>query len=212
MMMKDLLILLCIHRHKGWMRERTRIGDVLLTAAACDLVMAGRLVITNGKIDVPDTSSIGDPLLDDLLGCFAAMNGKRYLMAFGKLQFRKDKYYRMQIKQLCDKNMIAVRPLEWLGINWGKLYRVNRPDELRKTITLMDRALIYGRKPNAEIRLITEWLKKLNLLSSFYHDTELKSRSKKTVEKNRSVPYPTSNDTLAAIQKQLGVAMNTNLG
>lgn len=211
-MVRDLLMLLCIHPQKGWMRKSHNIDNALLAAATCDLALSGRLIIKDGKIEVPEITPTGDPLLDDLLKRFAEMTGSRYSVANSKLQFRKGRYYRMQMNRLIQLNKITERRLVWFGITWGRLYRVNRPDEFRKTITEMDRVLIYGRKPNTELRLIIEWLRHLELLSSFYPDGELRNRTKKSAKKIERTQYPILDETFKAIQKQMRVAVMMNQG
>lgn len=212
MMLKDILMLLCIHPKKGWMRKSYNIDDVLLAAAACDLALSGRLSINDGKVEVINTAPIGDPLLDELLNRFAAMNGSKYAIAHSKLQFRKGRYYRMQMDHLIGIHKVTEKPMLLLGITWGRLYRVIRPDELKPIITAMDRVLTYGRTPQIQLKLIIEWLRLLNLLSSFYPDGELRSRSKSRAKSIARTPYPLVNDTLKAIQKQARIAVMMGKG
>ncbi|MBE0662676.1 MAG: GPP34 family phosphoprotein [Bacteroidales bacterium] len=199
---KDLLILLCIHPEKGWVRKNSVIEYALIAAAMFDMVLLGKLNIVTGRIEATPHET-GDPVLDDLLSKLSGLNGKKFSWLMNGLSTKAGKIYRNQLNYLENTRQISSWPVEWLGITWGKRYRVNRSDRLKPILTIMDRVLIYGRKPDLKMRLLIELLGSLNVLGQFFPDGELRKRAKQRFRQISKLPYEDHKDTFKAIGKEL---------
>lgn len=207
--LKDQLILLCIHPDRGWVRNRQMVGYVLIAAALYDLVFAGALNISKGRITINEKDT-GDRLLNDLLKKIASKNGKRLSWMMSGMHMSLGNFYRDQMKLLEGSHKISSIPLEWLGITWGKRYRVNRRDHLKPLLTSMDRVLIYGRKPELRLRLIIELLGLHGVLASFFPDGELKTRAKRLFKEILKQAFDEHHESLTAIRKELRNALRMN--
>lgn len=203
---KDQLILLCIHPEKGWVRKNQQIGYALMAACLFDLVISGNLRLPDNRISATPVQ-MEDPLLDEMLQKMLKLEGKRISWVTNGLTFRQRSNYRLQMKYLEQSHQISSRPVEWMGIIWGKRYRVNRADSLKPLINAMDRVLIYGREPELRLRLIIELLGMLGLLSNFFSDGELKTRAKHRFKQIAKQPYPEHQQELNAIRKELANAL-----
>lgn len=207
--LKDQLILLCIHPEKGWVRNRQMIGYMVMAAALYDLILEGALSISEGRIIITEKET-GDPLLNDLLKRIAGKDGKRLSWMMSGMQMRLGKFSRDQMNYLEENRQISSYPLEWLGITWGKRYRVNRRDHLKPLLTSMDRVLIYGRKPDLRLRLIIELLGLHGVLTSYFPDGELKSRARRLFREISKQPFDEHNESLTAIRKELRNVLKMN--
>ncbi|MBE0639794.1 MAG: GPP34 family phosphoprotein [Bacteroidales bacterium] len=175
---KDQLILLCIHPEKGWVRKKSVIGHALLAASLIDLSRQNAFWVEEGRIKVAQTNTT-DPVFKELLTQLNAWQGKKFSWLMTKLSMHVNKYYTLQMGCLERQHLISSIPIEWLGIRWGKRYRVNNPDNLKPIISDMERSLVYGRNSMTETRLIIEFLGMLDLLGSFFMSKELKQRATK---------------------------------
>lgn len=205
-MIKDLLILLCIHPGRGWVRKRSIIGYALLAAALFELALKGHFRVNGGRIEATPANT-DDPLLDDLLERLNRLNGKKFSWVLNRLSMNPGKLYRRQMKILESRRLITVRQLEWMGITWGKRYRVNRVDGLKPVLTEMERVLVYGREPAIRARLIIELLGVLGLLGTLFPDGELRSRSKTRFREIAKTEFSEQHPTYAAIRKELRNAL-----
>lgn len=203
---KDLLILLCIHPEKGWVRKSQQIGYALMAACLFDLVLLGRLTLVENRISL-NQAAVDDPLLDDMLQKMMKLEGKKLSWVSNGLTFRQRRNYRMQMRYLERTHQVSGQAIEWMGITWGRRYRVNRADSLKPVITAMDRVLIYGRDPGLKLRLIIELLGMLGVLSVFFPDGELKARAKHRFRQIIKQPYPEYHQDLHAIRKELANAL-----
>ena len=208
---KDCLILLCVHPEKGWIRKRSQIGYALFSAALFDLVMRDCLRVEEGRI-VAFMKETNDPLLDELMLMMHTGNGNKFSWVLNKSALKSGKYYNKQIKYLENKRLIMSRPLEWLGITWGKRYRVNRPGGLKPVLTAMDRVLIYGREPDMKLRLLIELLGALGIVGKFFPAGELSGRAKERYEKISKAPLSEHHESISAIKKWLRNSLRTSKG
>ncbi len=200
-MIKDQLILLCIHPEKGWMRKSTLMGYMVFAAALFDLFLQGRFRINNGYIEAT-LCETSDPLLTEVLNKLVEKNGKKFSVIMNGLSINANKYYRIQLKHLSLIHKIGIEPVEWLGINWGKRYRVIRADKLKPFIRSLDRVLIYGREPGLRLRLIIELLGMLQVLNSFFPDGELKIRTRHRLKEISRQSFDGSDATPGVILKE----------
>jgi hypothetical protein len=205
-MIKDLLILLCIHPEKGWVRRRSIIGYALLAAALFDLALKGCFRIQDGRI-VVSPARLDDALLDDLLQRLQRLEGKKFSWVLNRLSMNPGKLYRRQMKQLETRRLITVSPVEWMGITWGKRYRVNRIDGLKPLMTALERVLVYGREPAIQARLVIELLGVLMLLGAIFPDGELRTRAKARFREISKEEFPEQHQTFHAIRKELRNAL-----
>jgi len=199
---KDLLILLCIHPEKGWVRKNQQIGHALIAACLFDLVLLGRMTLADKRISA-NQAAMDDPLLDGMLQKLLKLEGKKLSWMTSELTFRQRSNYRKQMKYLEQTSQISSQPVEWMGITWGKRYRVNHADRLKPVITAMDRVLIYGREPQIKLRLVIELLGMLGILPGFYPDGELKARAKHRFKHIAKQPYPCYHQDFEAIRREL---------
>lgn len=205
------MVLLCVDQDKGWVRRRSVIGYALLAAAFCDLAISGQFSLESGRIEAED-SSRDDAVLADLMASLIKMQGKRYSWSLSGFTMRVNRRYRLQMQHLEREHLISSRPVEWLGISWGKRYRVNRIDRLKPLITQFERVLIYGKEPSLETRLLIEILGTMDLLGVIFCDKELHSRAKKRFYEIYSREYSQHHTTLMAIRKEFRKALrNSNI-
>lgn len=205
-MIKDLLILMCIHPEKGWVRKRNIMGYCLLAASFFDLTLREHLKISSGRIAATGTGT-GDPLLDELLERLIKLNGKRYSWGLNRFTMKLGSNYRTQMRHLESRHLISSRPVEWLGITWGKRYRVNRIDSLKPLITELERVLIYGSEPGLATRLLIEILGTIGMLGAYFNDRELRTRAKKRYRELAKSNFPDHSETLTAIRKEFRNAL-----
>ncbi|MFO7998271.1 MAG: GPP34 family phosphoprotein [Bacteroidales bacterium] len=208
-MIKDLLILLSIHPEKGWVRKRSSMVHVLLAACFYDLVLKGYLKLPGGRIACSRYPP-SDTLLHDLSGKLARNNGKKFSWVVQKFFMLPGKYYRTQMLQLEQKQLISSRRLEWLGITWGKRYRVNKIRGLKPLIAEIERALIYGRQPGLSTRLLIELFGTLGLLGIFVPDRELKKTAKRRYKELSKRAFNEDHESHSAIRKELRSALRRN--
>jgi hypothetical protein len=202
-MIKDLLILLSIHPERGWVRRRQIIGYALLAAAFYDLAIKGHFRIISGRIEATSTNS-GDPVLDDLSCEIEKKHGKKYSWSMNRYAMRQGKYYRTQMRHLESGYQISSSPIEWLGITWGKRYRVNRFDRLKPLFTEFERVLIYGSNPAPTTRLLIDLLGMIDLLKVFFPDRELRERARKRYRELANQAFEDGNqETFMSIRKEL---------
>lgn len=204
--LKDQLILLAIHPEKGWVRQKSVIGNVLLAAALIDLTLQSAFKIDDGKIGVNPFVS-DDPVYSDLLAQISAMQGKKFSWLITKLSIRTNKYFNMQMNHLESRRLISSSPVEWLGITWGKRYRVTRGDSLKPIIYQMERTLIYGRKPDLNTRFLIEFLGLLDLLGVFFVDKEFRTKARKQYFELSKLTFESDDETLQPIFKELHSVM-----
>lgn len=208
-MIKDLLILLSIHPEKGWVRKRSSMVHVLLAACFYDLVLKGYLKLPGGRIECRRYPA-SDVLLHDLSEKLARSNGKKFSWVVKKFFMLPGKYYRTQMHQLEEKQLISSKSLEWLGITWGKRYRVNKIRGLKPLITEIERALIYGRQPGLSTRLLIELFGTLGLLGIFVPDRELKKAAKQRYKELFKRDFNEDHETHSAIRKELRSTLRRN--
>lgn len=203
---KDLLILLCIHPEKGWVRKSQQIGYALMAACLFDLVLLGRLTLAENRISINE-AALDDPLLDEMIHKLTKLKGKKLSWVTIGLTLKQRSYYKIQMRYLEQTHQVSGQAIEWMGITWGRRYRVNRADSLKPVITAMDRVLIYGRDPGLKLRLIIELLGMLGVLAAFFPDGELKARAKHRFRQIIKQPYPEYHQDLHAIRKELANAL-----
>lgn len=200
-MIKDLLILMCIHPESGWVRKRSIMGYSLLAACFFDLALKGHFSISSGRIEATDGDT-DDPLLDELLARLIKLKGRRYSWGFNGFTMKLGSNYRKQMQHLESRHLISIHPVEWLGITWGKRYRVHRIDSLKPLITELERVLIYGSEPVLTTRLLIEILGTIDMLGVYFPDRELRSRAKKRYRELAKTNFSDHNETLTAIRKE----------
>lgn len=205
-MIKDLLVLLCIHPEKGWVRRRSIIGYALLAAALFDLALKGCFRVNGGRIEA-SPGKMEDPLLDDLLQRLQRLEGKKFSWVLNRLSMNPGKLYRRQMQQLASRRLITISPIEWMGITWGKRYRVNRIDGLKPLMTALERVLVYGREPAIQTRLIIELMGILGLLGTLFPDGELRIRAKARFREISKGEFSEQHKTYHAIRKELRNAL-----
>lgn len=201
-MLKDKLILLAINPENGYMRAQSVMSYMVLCAALFDLVILGKLSVISGKISVLP-GQMNDPVLNDLLEKLAGMQGKKLSGVLNKLSFTAGKFYRSQVSYLERAHMISVKPLIWLGIHWGKIYRVNRSEKLKTTQGVFERVLVYGRKTTIENRLLMELLGYVDILYSYFAPQEYKLVARQRLRALSRSSYENHHESLEAIGKQL---------
>ncbi len=201
-MIKDLLILLSIHPERGWVRRRQVIGYALLAAAFYDLAIKGHFRIVSGRIEATHANT-DDPVLTDLSESLEKQNGKRHSWSMNRYAMRQGRYYRTQMSNLEARYLISSRPIEWMGITWGKRYRVNRSDSLRPLFTEFERVLIYESKPRPSTRLLIDILGMIDLLRVFFPDRELRQRARKRYRELAKQEFEENHETFSAIRKEL---------
>jgi len=201
-MIKDLLILLTIHPEKGWVRRRQVIGYAMLAAAFYDLAIKGHFRVVSGRIEATNANT-DDPVLHDLSETLEKLNGKRYSWNMNRYTMRQGRYYRAQMANLEARYLISSRPIQWLGITWGKRYRVNRSDSLKPLFTEFERVLIYGSNPSHSTRLLIDILGMIDVLRVFFPDRELRARAKKRYRELTKQGFGDNQETLAAIRKEV---------
>jgi hypothetical protein len=205
-MIKDMLVLLCIHPEKGWVRRRSIIGYALLAAALFDLAMKGNFRVNDGRIEA-SPAKLDDPLLDELLKRLQRLEGKKFSWVLNRLSMNPGKLYRRQMQQLASRRLITINPVEWMGITWGKRYRVNRIDGLKPLMTALERVLVYGRKPAIQTRLIIELMGLLGLIGTLFPDGELRTRAKARFREISKEEFSEQHQTYHAIRKELRNAL-----
>ena len=205
-MIKDLLILLSIDQERGWVLRRNAIAYALLAATFYDLATRGYFSLESGRIQAKPGNT-GDPVLDELADRLTGMQGKRYSWGLNRFTMRLNGRYRMQMQHLEQKRLISSRPVEWLGITWGKRYRVNRIDSLKPLITEFERVLIYGSEPSLNTRLLIELLGTMDLLRVFFRERELRTRARKRYREISRQDFPEQHPTLSAIRKEFRNAL-----
>lgn len=208
-LIKDQLILLCIHPEKGWVRKKSIIGQVLFSAALIDLTVRGYLKVEDGKISAV-YEELNDPVLNDLLKRLSDQNGKKIGGFFTKQSLRLNAIYNMQMRYLESRHLISISPVEWMGITWGKRYRVIRSDSLKPLIYDLERTLIYGRKPDLNTRFLIEFLGLLDLLGVFFVDHEFRTKAKKQYFELSKLTFEADDETLQPIFKELHNMMKRN--
>ncbi|HAQ38212.1 MAG TPA: hypothetical protein DCQ58_06850, partial [Saprospirales bacterium] len=145
--------------------------------------------------------STGDPVLDNMLNTLAGLQGKKLSTVISKLTFTTSKIYKSQIKHLENIRLISSRPLIWLGIRWGNLYRVIRDEKLKMTQTMLERTLIYGRRTNIENRLLIELLSIGNILNIFFSSREYKTIAAKRAKTLIGSKFEHHQESLTTIRK-----------
>ncbi|NCC74043.1 MAG: hypothetical protein EOM06_11660 [Sphingobacteriia bacterium] len=105
------------------------------------------------------------------------------------------------MKHLERIHCISIETIDWLGIKLGKLYRVNRCDSLKPMLTTIERALIYGRKPDITTRLMIELLGSSDLLETVFKEKEIKNRAINKYKKLTVQAFPQHDSTLTALFK-----------
>lgn len=205
-MIKDLLILLCIHPRSGWVRKRSITGYVLLAAALFDLALKGHFRVTDGRIAARPANT-EDPLLDELLERLVRLEGKKFSWVLNRLSMYPGRLYRQQMQLLESRRLITVSPVEWMGITWGKRYRVNRIDGLKPLLTEMERVLVYGREPAIKTRLMIELLGTIGLLGTLFPDGELRTSAKARFREIVRTEFSEQHPTYTAIRRELRNAL-----
>jgi hypothetical protein len=201
-MLKDKLLLLSINPANGYMRAQGTMSYMVLCAALFDLVLLGKLSVISGKISVLP-GPVNDPVLNELLQKLGSMQDKKLATVLYKLSFTAGKFYKSQVSYLEHAHMISVKPLIWLGITWGKIYRVNRAEKLKTTQSIFERVLIYGRKTTTENRLLMELLGYVNILYSYFDPPEYKQIARQRLRALCHPRYENHHESLSAIGKQL---------
>ncbi|HAY71047.1 MAG TPA: hypothetical protein DCX89_04085 [Saprospirales bacterium] len=199
-MLKDKLILLSINPKTGHIQGQTSMNYLLLCATLYDLVLMEKLTISSNKFTV-FPGSTGDPVLDNMLNTLAGLQGKKLSTVISKLTFTTSKIYKSQIKHLENIRLISSRPLIWLGIRWGNLYRVIRDEKLKMTQTMLERTLIYGRRTNIENRLLIELLSIGNILNIFFSSREYKTIAAKRAKTLIGSKFEHHQESLTTIRK-----------
>lgn len=199
-MLKDKLILLSINPKTGHIQGQTSMNYMLLCATLYDLVLNEKLTISSNKFTVIQGLT-GDPVLDDMLNTLSGLQGKKLSTVISKLTFTTSKIYKSQIKHLENIRLISSRPLIWLGIRWGNLYRVIRAEKLKTTQTMLERTLIYGRRTNIENRLLIELLSIGNILHPFFTSREYKTLAAKRAKVLIGSTFEHHHESLSTIRK-----------
>ncbi|NLN95887.1 MAG: GPP34 family phosphoprotein [Bacteroidales bacterium] len=197
---KDLLILLIIHPQNGRVRSRNIADSVLVAAALIDLVLLGCLRINNGKIEATGNDT-GDPVLNNLLEMFVKNNGKSFHWMVNRLSKSRIKIYRMQLEHLIKIRIITAEQAYFLGMTLFNRYRLTRSDSLKPVFIALERVLIYGRKPNLELRLLIEFLRMTNVIKSFYPGQEYKMIAKKRSYELSKIKFEVYNESFQIIFK-----------
>lgn len=208
-MIKDILIILSIHPEKGWVRRRSIIGYALLGAIMYDLVIDGYLRIVAGRIEAK-VAETGDPVLNTILEQLSKLDGKKFSLRTSRLSFQQGRIYRIQMQHLESGHLISSRAVEWLGITWGKRYRVSRIDKYKPIITKFERCLIYGNEPGLTMRLIIDLLGMIDLLKEFFPDKEFRIRAKKHYHELIKQAPREHSETLMAIRKEIKSLLQAN--
>lgn len=208
-MIKDMLIILSIHPVKGWVRRRSIIGHALLGAIMYDLAIDGYLRIVAGRIEAT-VAETGDPVLDTMLEQLGKLDGKKFSLRTSRLALQQGRTYRRQMQHLESRHLISSRSVEWLGITWGKRYRVNRIDKYKPIITKFERCLVYGNEPGLTMRLIIDLLGMINLLKEFFPDKEFRIRAKKHYHELVKKAGSENSETLLAIRKEIKGLLQAN--
>jgi len=201
-MLKDKLLLYAINPKNGIMRAQNTMSYLLLCASFYDLVLMEKLSVNSDRIAVI-AGPTGDPVLDRVLEKLSGLQGKKISGVLNKLSFTAGKIYKSQIKYLENTHMITSKPMTWLGITWGKLYRVNRAENLKPIQNIFERALIYGRKTNTENRLLIELLGYSNIMDSYFPAHEYKQVAKKRLHALSALKYDQYHESIFSIRKQL---------
>lgn len=197
---KDLLILLIIHPQNGRVRSRNIADSVLVAAALIDLVLLGFLRINNGKIEATEADT-GDPVLNNLLEMFVKNNGKSFQWIINRLLISRIKIYRIQLNHLIKIRVITAEQTYFLGITLLNRYSLTRSDSLKPVFIALERVLIYGRKPNLELRLLIELLRMTNVIMSFYPGQEYKMIAKKRSNELSKTKFEVNNESFQIIFK-----------
>jgi hypothetical protein len=154
-------------------------------------------------------SETGDPVLDMVISMMIPLSGKRISRLQLLVPQKARAIYRKQIELMLEKDYLHEEDIVFISWKVGSKYSVRKQDLLKPGITKLERALVYGRKPDRETWLLTLLVGEGNLFSNIFANREFRDRAKLRHKEFSSSEKYEEDVTISALLKTLRKTVRT---
>jgi hypothetical protein len=177
-------------------------------ACLFDLAAKNIFRIENNQMFCNNTET-GDPVLDMVISMLVPLSGKKTLRLQLLVAQKAQAVYKKQIELMLASDYLRREDIVFISWKVGNKYSVRKPDLLKQGITKLERALVYGRKPDRDTWLFTLLVGEGNLFGNIFTTREFRERAKQRyMEFRRSERYE-DDITISALIKTLRKTIKT---
>lgn len=200
-LLKDKLFLLSINQQGGKIRQRYNFNTLIFYSSLFDLASMGLLRIENGRWNILEQDTL-DPVLNEVLKLILPKSGQKTQWVLASIPYRITNLFRKQVNLMLTLKLIQVQEIKFLGLKLGNRFRISKPTLIKPDFLQLERALIYGRKPDQKTLLLVFLLGVAGLHRFLFGSAELKTRAHARYKSLRKTTFENEPETYSVILKK----------
>jgi hypothetical protein len=205
---KEKIIMHSIYPKRINAAEGISIHYVHFYACLFDLAEKKIFHIDGNRIWCSNTET-NDPVLDTVISMLVPLSGKKTSRLQLLVPQKARAVYKKQIELMLERDLLNMEDIIFISWKVGSKYSVRKQDLLKPGITKLERALVYGRKPDRETWLLALLAGEGNLFGNIFTNREFRDRAKLRHKEFSSSEKYEEDVTISALLKTLRKSINT---